>query len=277
MYLAGDLIRADDESVDYHSTTDLGLTCPICSSAVFWRASHIVSRGERRFGRRAAFIHYRGDSEIDWQQCELRVISKEAAPSLFAMTKEARKQRLKTFNSHFLDVMYLGGMFPIEKTSDRRVAANKFKTRTDWFEILRGVRRRLKDTNMTDIIRSEKLFQEFEEEKTPQSQSKETLLNLSRLKSEDGMSRSLRRKIAIEAVEFLSTSSGSCALEVFVGLAISIDSFYDRRFGLTEVSMSLSSSKFAEGVELIIKAILVWCAVSDWVKATETFQPRGFR
>jgi hypothetical protein len=99
IYLGGNLVEA--KTADYTSSKNLGLVCPFCQNAVFWRQSYI--RGELKIS--ASFVHYKakmGDT------CELRSMTKEGKQQLEQLEIESRNQRLALFQNHLWELILKG-------------------------------------------------------------------------------------------------------------------------------------------------------------------------
>jgi len=101
MYRAGMTVPA--ESCDYDSAKVLGLVCPFCSQALFWRTGNAHDRqtktGTRLVSVAPAFCHYKSDDPLA-DDCELRSQRPEGQEYIQRLEIESRNQRLKLFNDH---------------------------------------------------------------------------------------------------------------------------------------------------------------------------------
>ena len=97
MYRAGFQVSALD--CDYESAKNLGLICPFCKEAVFWRKGSDYERTGQKISTSANFAHYNSDDPMA-QQCELRAKRREGREYLERLEIESKNQRLKLFNEH---------------------------------------------------------------------------------------------------------------------------------------------------------------------------------
>jgi len=100
IYWGGAII--DAEQCDYTSSRELGLHCPFCNEAVFWRTAHTRTMPDGSTQHiDPSFVHYPGLG-VD---CELRAKRPEGEAYIHALEVKARNQRLILFNKHFIDII----------------------------------------------------------------------------------------------------------------------------------------------------------------------------
>jgi len=100
IYWGGTII--DAEQCDYTSSRELGLHCPFCNEAVFWRTAHTRTMPDGSTQHvDPSFVHYPGLG-ID---CELRAKRPEGEAYIHALEVKARNQRLILFNKYFIDII----------------------------------------------------------------------------------------------------------------------------------------------------------------------------
>lgn len=90
--------RVYPEQCDFNSYNDLKLRCPVCGEPV---------RLKKGGTRKPHFAHFPGTDPKQVEECELRasIYSKNTQINSFI---EDRGQRLKIFQQHFLNLIYVG-------------------------------------------------------------------------------------------------------------------------------------------------------------------------
>lgn len=100
MYWGGTII--DATICDYDSSRKLGLHCPFCNEAVFYRAGFSRRMSDGSIQQVAAsFAHYPGLGN----ECELRASRPEGKAYLDQLEIESRNQRLRLYNKYFIDIV----------------------------------------------------------------------------------------------------------------------------------------------------------------------------
>jgi hypothetical protein len=101
MYRAGMVVDAGD--CNYDSARMLGLICPFCSEAVFWKTGHIRRKGMQDLFIAPQFAHYKNDDPLA-QNCELRAKSQQGQEDIERIRQESHNQRLKLYNRHLWEM-----------------------------------------------------------------------------------------------------------------------------------------------------------------------------
>lgn len=107
MYFAGNIV--DASSIDsYEDYKRLGLVCPFCNEAVFFRkpVDFYYSEGINK-QRQACFSHYRGG-----HQCELRSCTSKGIAEIEKIKAEKKNQRLKLYNNYLWEIISTGEVLP---------------------------------------------------------------------------------------------------------------------------------------------------------------------
>jgi len=87
---------------DYQSSRELGLHCPFCNEALFFKAAHTRTMPDGSHQQVAAsFAHYPGVG-LD---CELRAKRPEGEKHIQQLEINSRNQRLILFNKHFIRIL----------------------------------------------------------------------------------------------------------------------------------------------------------------------------
>jgi hypothetical protein len=97
MYLGGAVVAASD--CDYNSAKQLGLTCPFCKSAVFFKGEQVREQKGKLKYINSHFSHYKTGTPEDLD-CEKRSHTKQGKEEIIRMRGEAKNQRLKLYNKH---------------------------------------------------------------------------------------------------------------------------------------------------------------------------------
>jgi hypothetical protein len=110
LYKGGEIIRADEVSLNYYSYINLGLRCPICGEEVY------LKKGEHK---KPHFAHFHKTD--DHQECTLR-LETNSSFSGWQNIVEGKGQRREIFQQQFLDI--LASSFPdfyesIEATKEK--------------------------------------------------------------------------------------------------------------------------------------------------------------
>jgi hypothetical protein len=104
IYRGGMIFNADDGN--YNQSRDLGLKCPFCGQAVFWRQGSKTTRRGKTVHVRSSFCHY--GSKDEGQECELRSTRKEGQAYVSKLNTVARHQRLRLYNEHLWEMFVVG-------------------------------------------------------------------------------------------------------------------------------------------------------------------------
>lgn len=119
MYLGGVLVRADE--ADHQTCKELGVICPLCSEAVFYRKGFVRKVNKDGEVREEvvppAFIHYKAQGDLP-QSCENRIRTSEGKKILASIEATARNQRLELYNKHLWEMLARDRNFDSE-TLDR--------------------------------------------------------------------------------------------------------------------------------------------------------------
>ncbi len=101
MYLGGIEVFAD-QIESYEDYKNLGLTCPYCNEAVFWRSrSEYKISSNKAVHRASCFAHFGSDTECVAKFAQLRKV----CASELSQFKESKNQRLKIYNAHLWEML----------------------------------------------------------------------------------------------------------------------------------------------------------------------------
>lgn len=117
MYRGG--FQIDAENCDHTSAKNLGLICPFCKEAVFYRSGSKYSNANKTVTVKPSFVHYAidGDELTAGIECENRAKRQEGIDYLARLEIESKNQRLKLYNDHLWD-MFCGGQKDREKMEE---------------------------------------------------------------------------------------------------------------------------------------------------------------
>lgn len=140
-YMGGEVINSLEPLIDYETYKELGLKCPFCDQALFWRKGYI-----RQDGRMIApcFVHYPG---FDDSFCEKRSRTSGGQVQLEKYAQEARKQRLKFYNARLIKLLKIDGVNLYRKKIIFDVLKFETKNKTSR-QLSRELERRAKDSQL---------------------------------------------------------------------------------------------------------------------------------
>lgn len=101
MYRAGMPVKAED--CDYDSSRRLGLTCPYCHEAVFWKTGHMRQCGTSSIAIAPQFAHYPTDDPMA-QDCEARSKTSEGQIAWEKTLDRGKNQRLDLYNKFLINM-----------------------------------------------------------------------------------------------------------------------------------------------------------------------------
>ncbi len=100
IYWGGTVVDALD--CDYESSRELGLHCPFCNEALFYRAGyHRIMPDQSCQQVAPSLAHYPNLGK----ECELRATRPEDKPTCNNWEIQSRNQRLTLYNKHFVDII----------------------------------------------------------------------------------------------------------------------------------------------------------------------------
>ena len=100
IYWGGTVVDALD--CDYESSRELGLHCPFCNEALFYRAGyHRIMPDQSCQQVAPSFAHYPNLGK----ECELRATRPEGQTYLQQLEIQSHNQRLGLYNKHFVDII----------------------------------------------------------------------------------------------------------------------------------------------------------------------------
>ena len=93
IYKGGEIVKADDDSLNYYSYINLGLRCPICGEEVHLKKGDV---------KKPHFAHFHKTDDSD--ECALR-LEANGSSSGWQNIVEGKGQRREIFQQHFLDII----------------------------------------------------------------------------------------------------------------------------------------------------------------------------
>ncbi len=144
IYLGGDIISAID--CDYESSRNLGLKCPFCDEAVYFREGTIRNQTLRNGKKKEQIIHplfAHYPNSDDLVICDNRALTKEGTEILNKLIIESKNQRLKLYNDHLWNIIINGlnlnekdvTRLYRQKTNDIALLENLFDDFHDYWKI----------------------------------------------------------------------------------------------------------------------------------------------
>lgn len=130
MYRGGMVVDAQD--CDHQTTRDLGVICPYCSEALFWRSGSEFLRNkgtpkEVKVIVPSALCHY--STSDTGEACELRSQTSQGKQDIDRLAAQSRQQRLDLYNKH------LWSMFSADRNMNRQAMQSIRKAYGDkWIE-----------------------------------------------------------------------------------------------------------------------------------------------
>lgn len=124
MYRGG--FQVDVETCDHTSAKNLGLICPFCKEAVFYRSGSKYVKDSKEISVKPSFVHYaiEGDELTAGVECENRAKRQDGIDYLKRLEIESKNQRLKLYNDHLWEIVNLiGGR--VEDANKRLKQINK--------------------------------------------------------------------------------------------------------------------------------------------------------
>lgn len=103
MYRGG--FQVDSEDCDHQSAKKLGLVCPFCKEAVFFRSGSKYFKDGKQIEVKSSFVHYSIDGDdLAGVECENRSKRQEGVEYLERLQIESKNQRLKFYNDHLWEI-----------------------------------------------------------------------------------------------------------------------------------------------------------------------------
>jgi hypothetical protein len=259
----GEIINAS--ACDYKSTKLLGLVCPFCSQAVFFRSGSFYTRKDKQVISPDSFAHYHSDEPLA-KDCELRSSRPEGEEYLQRLKIEAKNQRLSLFNERFwLIVKQSYGVTSLREVDKafkknwlqamsiqcrRELKKNLGFYQTELEQLKRFSVAWQKDKLLSPAWTKEEAFQEYE--------------------NYSYVDKQINLVIAKEALEFLSTPTSGYAFLKILKLAILYLSSSMYASAFREKATSQSISLFAKKIEALkcddfLKAVAGTVFYTNWL------------
>lgn len=123
LYLLGEIISADKG--DYTVCKRFHLVCPLCRSAVFWRAGYTKKINEKLISVAPAFCHY-SDPEND---CENKIKQPDSQKLIEAIKVVSKGQRLKIYNERLWQLFLEDNRINMGSKNTRKKILKKLNTK----------------------------------------------------------------------------------------------------------------------------------------------------
>lgn len=253
MYRAGMIVSASE--ADYSTAKDLGLICPLCSEAVFWRRGHIRKRG-RAIWVSPRFCHYPGGDPQAFD-CDARAKTKAGRDEIMRLQIESHNQRLEVYNKHLWDMFKADRNLKRDRLLKIRKAVGDAWIDTTWRLCQKELRRdiALATQQLAEYLQSPgELTEEFLRGRA----SEETLEALQEQQEYfAGIDQRLHMTICTEILEFLGTRTGGYAFR-HIFTACLIPYFL--------ASKSDIHSLKREGISVLTELIVWGVGGSHWIE-----------
>lgn len=211
----GEIINAS--ACDYESTKLLGLVCPFCSQAVFFRSGSFYTRKGKQISSPESFSHYHSEDLLATDKdCELRSSRPEGEEYLQRLKIEAKNQRLSLFNKRLW--LIVKSSYSVNSLREVDKAFKKEWLQTTSIQCHKELARDL-SLYQTELEQLKRFSVEQQKEKLlcPAWTKEESFRDYENCSYID---KQINLVIAKEALEFLSTSTGKYAFLKILKLSI---------------------------------------------------------
>lgn len=217
MYRGGEIIDAE-QSISYKDYKELGLICPFCNAAVFYRSGSIQSRIDKNEQTAQvtippSFCHFKEKNP----ECELRAKRADGINYIDQLKAEAKGQRLELFNKHLWKIIsdYLPFPYKRIKTTvnfDRSLLAEVYKQMRISLLAEKQVFADIKEAFFDNDPINPNNISKFAEFTAEQKEAKTKIFN--------AIDKQLQVKIVQEIMQFLITKSGNYTYERMIKISL---------------------------------------------------------
>jgi hypothetical protein len=246
IYLGGEIIEPDE--CDYDSYAYLGLKCPFCNNAVF-----LVKPHTRKLAKKEALVPGHFSHFVGGGDCEAKSVTSKGRQDIEAVKQLARNQRLKIYNTR------LWHLLKSDRNIDRTtLVAMRKKYGSKWLDRLarlvqaeikaNSVELKKRMTELLDPSQKEVVLDTLIASEDFFGKSINTAGSVSQIEDQAEYLAQcdlrIHRQISSEILDFLSTPSGTEALNRFLEISLAYLNGYTREHLSIEGIKEFSPSDF---------------------------------
>ena len=169
IYKGGEIVRADDESLNYYSYINLGLRCPICGEEVHLKKGDV---------KKPHFAHFHKTD--DSEECSLR-LEANSSSSGWQNIIEGKGQRREIFQQHFLHIIA--------------------SSHSGFYDIINATKENINDIEMDEL--TDKCIAEFKANKKRYI----NYCYKHEFKLTDSLDEGLTLQVVLESIDYLLTNA----------------------------------------------------------------------